>query len=93
MRLVVIVVATAMLAACVSSKPTIAPDGKPGFAVSCNGGLHNIGDCYTKAGQLCPQGFNVIAGESGGPAFVGASGGVMYGGSIEKRTLIVECKT
>lgn len=92
MRLALAIIVTGTLAGCVSAKPTIAPDGRQGFAVSCNGGLHNIGDCYQKAGEMCHGPYDVIAGDSSsGTVLTGNQYGV-YGGPIEKRTIIVECK-
>lgn len=93
MRTIVIVASMALLAGCVTAKQTVAPDGRPAYSISCNGGTHDLGDCYSKAGEMCPSGFNVVAGESGGTNFIGASGGTFYGGTIPKRTIIVECKT
>ena len=92
MKRIILIAVLGVLGGCVSAKPTIAPDGKQGFAVSCNGGLHNIGDCYQKAGEMCHGPYDVIAGDStSGTVIAGNQYGV-YGGPIEKRTIIVECK-
>lgn len=93
MKTIVMVVAMCALAGCVTAKPTIAPDGKQGFAVSCNGGLHNLGDCYQKAGEMCHGAYDVIAGDSSSGTVITGNRYGVYGGPIEKRTIIVECKS
>ena len=93
MKRIILIAALGVLGGCVSAKPTIAPDGRQGFAVSCNGGRHNIGDCYQKAGEMCHGPYDVIAGDSSsGTAVYGNQYGV-YGAPVEKRTIIVECKS
>ena len=93
MKRMILIAALGVLGGCVTAKPTIAPDGKQGFAVSCDGGIHNIGDCYQKAGEVCHGAYDVLGGESGSQGFVTGNQYGVYGGSVPKRTIIVECKS
>ena len=34
--------------------------GRDVYEAKCNAYRHTIGDCYKKASQICPRGFNVL---------------------------------
>jgi hypothetical protein len=90
-KYIVLLVALSLLAACVTVKPTTAPDGRRAYAISC-GGPHTLGDCYDKAAEVCHGAYNVIGGESGSRGFVSGNMYGMYGGSVPQRTMIIECR-
>lgn len=92
MKYIALVVVLAALGGCVSASPTVAPDGKPAFAVSCNGGIHTIADCYQKASEVCHGPYDIIGGESGSNMVITGNQYGVYGGGVEKRTIVVECK-
>jgi hypothetical protein len=42
------------------------PDGKQAYALQCSGVGRSLEACYEKAGYLCPWGYDVVEGPSGG---------------------------
>ena len=64
------------------------PSGKDAYTMRCSGFGRTWAKCYTKAGEICPNGYNIVSQHSGTIA-------IPYGGSIiaaPKQTLVVECK-
>jgi hypothetical protein len=60
------------------------PDGRQAYVMRCSGMGRSLADCYQKAGELCPAGYDVVGGQSGS---VGA------GTVIALRTdLVVQCR-
>jgi hypothetical protein len=79
------------LAACTTARPMTLPDGSQGAMIGCSGVQHTMSRCYLKAGELCPRGYDVIAGGQGqGPNAATAALIGVYG-SID-RELIVRCR-
>jgi len=83
--------------------PITLPDGSQGKLIGCGGIQHDMASCYLKAGEQCPNGYDIIdeRGEShpfivssgqltGSPAYV-QGGYTTVGGSIINRTLMVRC--
>ena len=60
MKILTTLLLAAPLFACAMASEMVLPDGSPGFLVSCNGAALTIGDCYKKAGNLCPQGYTIL---------------------------------
>lgn len=52
-----VLVVTALVA--VPATPITAPSGKPGYSLKCHGWGRTIEDCYEKAAELCPHGYNI----------------------------------
>jgi hypothetical protein len=50
---IVAVVCGGCLAACTHPRMTYLPDGRAGYAISCNRFYQNWSSCVTKAGRLC----------------------------------------
>lgn len=74
-----------ILAGCaVSPSPVTAPSGRPGYSMKCSGFGKSVQDCYAKAAELCPQGYNVEANKS---QFVMVEG---TGGTREY--MLISCK-
>jgi hypothetical protein len=85
MRLSIGIVGLALLAGCVTVHEVKGPDGKTALAVQCPDALA----CYKKAGELCPDGYNLVGNNS--ENHVGSSNyGTIY--SSTTTTLVVECK-
>lgn len=57
MRIPLMCVAIATLAACTSAKPLMAPSGSQGFKVWCE----ITSQCYEKAAKVCPNGYTIEA--------------------------------
>ena len=54
-----IVIVLASLSGCTSARPIVTPSGAQGFKVWCE----LPSECYTKAGEVCPKGYNIEAKE------------------------------
>lgn len=66
----------------------VAPSGKPGYSMNCGAKMDR---CLEKAGELCPNGYNIINQASGTvavPAY-GSYGGVF---AAPKHEMAIECK-
>jgi hypothetical protein len=56
-----LLLAAVPLAGCVSAQRASLPGGAQGYMVSCSGIQHTLADCYTKAAQVCPAGYDIAA--------------------------------
>lgn len=86
------------LAACATADEMVLPDGNKGYNISCDGAFLSMGDCYKKAGELCPRGYDLFA-QSNEANSLGYSTGQFIGGgfvttygSVILRDLYVQCK-
>lgn len=71
---------------CTSSKKIMAPSGKEGHMVTCP---RNVSNCYEKAAELCPKGYNEISKSDS------SSGATVIGNNIvtsKKFEMMIECK-
>ncbi len=91
MRMILGILALAMLSACTTVRPMTLSDGSQGQRIACSGVQHSMDDCYVKAGQVCPGGYDVAGGGQGygTNSILAASGGTNLG-PID-RSLIVRC--
>ena len=104
MKILTTLLLAAPLFACALASEMVLPDGSPGYTVGCHGAALTMGDCYEKAGDLCPQGYDILGrdGEAIPFAFGGGqlSGNTTYvqGGYVTTsglsvtRNLYVRCK-
>lgn len=53
--------------------------------MKCSGGGRSMQDCYQKAGEICPSGYNIV--EQGNSFMI--AGGML----APKRSLVVECRS
>ena len=90
MRKVIIVAALVGLTACADVNPEYfkGPSGKDAYTMRCSGFGRTWNKCYTKAGEICPNGYNII-GQQSGTVIVPTAGGFM---GAPRQTLVVECK-
>lgn len=49
------------LSGCASAQRVQLSGSTAGYRVSCSGIQHRLADCYTKAAQVCPAGYDVIS--------------------------------
>jgi len=75
----------------VTARPLTLPNGQPGQAISCPGTVRTIADCYIKAGEVCPAGYDIVDASGEAHPMVVASGGTLVGGSVVSRSLLVQC--
>jgi hypothetical protein len=79
-----------LLASCASIQPQEfkGPNGKTAYSMVCSGMGRTLDECYKKAGEICPGGYNIIDRASGIVA-------VPVGGRLVPATqhnLAIECK-
>ena len=79
-----------VLTSCASIEPEEfkGPTGKTAYSMRCSGTGRTLDACYKKAGEVCPNGSNMIDGASGTVA-VPVSGGIM---AAPQHNLAIECK-
>jgi len=90
---ILIVIAAALLAGCVTDSPVHTADGRLGHLVLCPGNGLSWGHCLKRAGELCgARGYTTIskADESGFAASYNAYGGAA--GTMRQRSMVVACK-
>jgi hypothetical protein len=84
MRLSIGIVGLAFLAGCVQVSEVKGPDGQTALALKCG----NATDCYKKAGELCPDGYDFVNSTTG-TVIVPMNGSVI---GSPQTTVLVECK-
>jgi hypothetical protein len=85
MRLSLGIVGLALLSGCVQVSEVKGPDGKAALALKCG----NATDCYKKAGELCPDGYDFVNSTTG-TVIVPMNNGSSIG--TPQTTVLVECK-
>jgi hypothetical protein len=90
MRIVILLVALLLTNACVAVKPQPfkGPNGKNAYSMKCSGMGRTLDECYQKAGEVCPDGYNIIDRASGTVA-IPVQGGFM---AAPQHNLAIECK-
>lgn len=83
-----------MLHGCAAAHQTVMPDGRHGLSINCSGGAMSWNQCYEKAGEKCPGGYDIISKDGdGGNAVAGGNSSFWAAGAANTRTLLVACKT
>jgi len=82
---------TMILAGCVTAHPLTLPNGAQGQVISCNGMARSISDCYVKAGEVCPLGYDIVDANGESHPMIVATGGDLVAGSVISRSLMVHC--
>lgn len=85
--------AVVALSGCAVSHKTVMPDGRQGLSINCSGTAMSWNNCYEKAGEQCPHGYDIISKDGdGGNAMAGGGSGFWAAGSANTRSLMVTCK-
>jgi len=97
MKIILLFFAVAFLAACATSKQINGPNGTPAYAIRCGAAV--LSACYEKAGEICPNGYNILT--SDGARYLGQLGNANVSGGygsatsvpmITPNNLLIECK-
>lgn len=86
MRIAAVALACGAVSACVSSDPITLPSGAPGQVIGCGGMFNSMLDCYRKAGEVCPHGYDIVGGPGEPHPLIDS------GGEDIEDTLMVHCK-
>lgn len=70
--------------ACTHQHATYTPDGRRGYAISCEGYLNNYTSCLDKAGRAC--------GANGYDILHGGDYSVLHEGTDDERDILIACK-
>ena len=91
-----------LLTGCATSRPLYTDQyGRTVYEAQCNAYRHTIGDCYQKASEVCPRGFNVIrSSEQNAGSYGALNGGFSsnqfnaWGGTTAdiKRNIMFTCR-
>ena len=75
------------------ARPITGPYGKNAYHLNCSGIQNSMADCLEKAGELCPQGYDVLdSRQTSTPNVYVYQNQVHTLGTIETRELVVQCK-
>lgn len=66
------------------------PDGSRGQLIGCGGIQNDMATCFVKAGQICPNGYDVLNSQEGNGPNSAAAALIGVYGAID-RQLIVRC--
>ncbi len=90
MKIFYLVVIIFLIFGCASVNPIPfkGPNSKDAYSMKCSGFGRSWEDCFVKAGELCPAGYNVIS-QTSGTLAVPVGGSVM---AAPKQALAIECK-
>lgn len=81
------------LTGCAAAHKTVMPDGRAGLSINCSGAAMSWNQCYEKAGDKCPNGYDIISKDGdGGNGMAGGSGRGFFGASGSSRAMMVACK-
>lgn len=82
-----------LLSGCAVAHKTVMPDGRHGLSINCSGSAMSWNSCYEKAGDQCPQGYDIISKDGdGGNAVAAGNSSFWAAGAANTRTLMVACK-
>ena len=100
-NILIYLVSAVCLAGCAITTKIVGPNGQPAWAIRCGGDLPDI--CLAKAGELCPNGYNVV--NSRDSQYIGNMANANMSGSkngfsgsaismpmLSPNSLVVECK-
>jgi hypothetical protein len=91
--IVTVTVVTIVLSGCAVSSKVVLPSGGRGYSINCSGAALTWGQCYEKAGSLCPHGYKIIEQEGQKPGtMVSATPSYLFGAPVVDRTMLVQCK-
>ena len=100
-RLLITLLASALLSSCATVRETYAPDGRKAFSLNCSGTARGWDKCFNAAGEACKgAGYDILdrIGEDASFATLAGSAynsnGSVSGSSVKtrERSLIVACK-
>lgn len=66
----------------------VGPKGKTAYAMDCAGYGRTVSECYQKAGELCPSGYDIIS-QSSTPIGIPTAYGTII---VTDDKMAVECK-
>ncbi len=78
-----------VLMGCATSKEIVLPSGQKGHSIDCSGSAIPIAKCYEKAGELCPNGYNIISGNNDKTVGTNLDGSPLF---FNNKGILVECK-
>lgn len=87
------VIVASSLSGCAVSHQTVMPDGRQGLSINCSGSAMTWNQCYEKAGEQCPHGYDIVSKDGDNAAMAGGGNGAWAASSATTRSLMVACKS
>jgi hypothetical protein len=81
-----------LLFGCATYSKIVLPDGTKGYSVNCDGSAVSENVCYEKAGELCPNGYDILVKNKDKTAFVQGNGLNYSSGSFNTKGFLIRCK-
>ena len=78
-----------LLSACASAKQITLPSGNSGYSINCSGTAVSISKCVEKAGEACPNGYNIISSHNNPGTMTNIDGSQL---ATSDKGMIIECK-
>lgn len=80
----------AFVVSCAAIEPMqfVGPNGKTAYSMRCSGMGRTLDACYKKAGEICPNGYNIID-RSSSTVAVPVNGSFM---AAPQHNIAIECK-
>ena len=100
MKRFLVILGLLSIAACTRSSDVILADGSAGKAVKCPGLVLDMSDCYRRASEECPRGYQVVTGDESyygnfNYAYLGGTyafpAATAYSMPIVRRNILVKC--
>jgi hypothetical protein len=92
-NVVILALGVISLTGCAAAHKTVMPDGRQGLSINCSGAAMSWNQCYEKAGDKCPHGYEVISKDGdGGNAMAGGGSNGFFGSAGNTRSLMIACK-
>ena len=83
--------ACALFAGCAAdATPVRGPDGQTWLSITCR---RSQTECYEKAGEECPNGYEVASNSGGSSMHAFVAGGTLYAGRRYDGEMLVKCKS
>jgi hypothetical protein len=90
-----------LLTGCVSATSMVMANGDYGYDISCGGLIHGMADCLKKAGEVCPDGYQMLGSNEAAipytmtnPYYNPVAGGVQQvNGTKIERDLLIQCSS
>ena len=100
-RLLIALLASALLSSCATVRETYAPDGRKAYSLNCSGTARGWDKCFNAAGEACKgAGYDILdrTGEDASFATLAGSAykssGSVSGSSVKtsERSMVIACK-
>jgi hypothetical protein len=87
-RALILACICAIFASCATSNRVTLPSGETGYTINCDGSMVNMNVCFEEAGNLCPEGYELLNQSQNG-GWIATN---TFAGSTSTKGIMVKCK-